>query len=424
MEQQPSMSKDPSVDYPLDLDFVREQFPSARWQWAFFENAGGVFVPHTVIDRITTYMTKAQVQPGYPFPASMDALTQMNSGHDLMAKLVGAETDEITIAASTSINIYVLAQSLRGLWQPGDEIIVSTLNHEANSGPWRRLAEFGIKIVEWPVNIETAALEVNDLDQLLSDKTRLVAFPHVSNITGDINDVRMITEKVHRAGALVCVDGVAYAPHRAMKLKDWDVDFYVFSFYKIFGPHLGCLYGKREHLLKAKGQSHYFFSEDDLTHKFNPAGPNHESIAALAGIADYFENLCKHHFANPAESFFQRTQDLYGRIATHEESLAAQLLDFINSKSEIRLIGTSSSDQAMRVPTFSFTVKDMQSSALPSLLAQDKVAIGSGHFYAKRLLDSLQLEDSEDGVVRCSMAHYNTPEEVDQLIQALDKNIV
>ena len=257
----------------------------------------------------------------------------------------------------------------------------------------------------------------------MSGRTRLVAFPHVSNITGQINDVKAITDKAHHAGALVCVDGVAYAPHRAIDVKDWDVDFYVFSFYKIFGPHLGCLYGKREQLLKAKGQYHYFIDEADLTHKLNPAGPNHESIAALVGIADYFDRLSTHHFDNPAESFFQRIQDLYELIAAHEQSLAEQLLDYFNSSNQIRVIGPTSSDRTLRVPTFSFYVEGLDSSAIPPLVAQDNVAISSGHFYAKRLLDSLGLEDSEEGVVRASMVHYNTTEEVAGLIRALDKII-
>ena len=321
--------------HTLDVDFVRSQFPANHWQWAFFENAGGSFVPHSVIDRITAYMTQAQVQPGYSFPASSDAWDRMTLGHRLMSEMIGAQLDEVTIAASTSINIYVLAQALRSLFRPGDEIIVSSLNHEANSGPWRRLEEFGLKIVEWPVNIESTVLNADDLDDLLTARTVLVVFPHVSNITGDINDVKSITKKVHEADALVCVDGVAYAPHRGIDVKGWDVDFYAFSFYKIFGPHMGGMYGKREHLLAAKGQCHYFFDATDLAHKFNPAGPNHESIAALTGIADYFDSLCDHHFATPASTFFQRVHDVFDLIANHEEKLAEKFMDFIRSKSSI-----------------------------------------------------------------------------------------
>lgn len=407
----------------LDLQFIRAQFPSNHWQWAFFENAGGAFVPNSVVQRINSYMTETQVQPGYPYPKSTDAAERMNRGHQLMAEFVGAQTDEITIAASTSFNVYVLAQALRHQWKSGDEIIVATANHEANSGPWRRLVEFGIKIVEWPVNIETAALDPDDLDKLLNDKTQLVAFPHVSNITGNINDVKTITEKAHESAAMVCVDGVAYAPHRALNVKEWDVDFYLFSFYKVFGPHLGCLYGKRERLQQAKGQYHYFFDENDLEHKMNPAGPNHESISSLVGIADYFDSLYSHHFTDNEKSFYKRTQSLYGIIADHEQSLAEKFLNFTNSKKEIKLLGSHESNKNIRVPTFSFISDKIASKELAVAVAKDKIAISYGHFYAKRLLDSLQIVDTEDGVVRCSMAHYNTIEEVEQLIDSLDRNI-
>ncbi len=405
----------------LDLDFVRAQYPANHWQWAFFESAGGAFVPNSVVQRISAYMAETRVQPGYPFPESSDAAERINSGHTLMAEFVGAEPDEISITASTSFTVYVLAQALRHQWQVGDEIIVATLNHEANSGPWRCLAEFGLTIIEWPPGSETVALDPDGLDQLLNERTRLVAFPHVSNITGTINDVKAITEKVHAADAMVCVDGVAYAPHRAMRVKDWDVDFYLFSFYKLFGPHLGCLYGKRERLQQAKGQYHYFFEESDLAHKMNPAGPNHESIASLVGIADYFDALYSHHFDGQETSFFRRTQLLYGLIAGHEQILAEKFLDFVNSNPDIRLVGSGESQKNCRVPTFSLVCEKMASKEIALAVARDKVAISHGHFYAKRLLDNLQISNTTDGVVRCSMAHYNTSEEVKQLTCSLDR---
>ncbi len=405
----------------LDLEFVRAQYPENHWNWAFFENAGGAYVPHSVIQRINAYMSETQVQPGYPYPESSDAAWRMNLGHRLMADFVGAQLEEVTVSASTSFNVYVLAQALRHLWAAGDEIIVATLNHEANSGPWRRLEEFGLKIVEWPIASDTAELDLNVLKQLLNEKTQLVAFPHVSNIAGNINAVGAITELAHAAGALVCVDGVAYAPHRALSVKEWDVDFYLFSFYKVFGPHMGCLYGKRDILHKAKGQYHYFFDEDDLLHKMNPAGPNHESIASLVGIADYFDALYAHHFDEQRESFFQRSQIVYGAIAEHEQLLTTRFLDFIGSRKDIRLIGRHDQDKDIRVPTFSFVSSKMGSEEIARAVAQDEVAISSGHFYAKRLVESLQIKDTEDGVVRCSMAHYNTIEEVDKLIHSLDR---
>jgi cysteine desulfurase family protein (TIGR01976 family) len=405
----------------LDLDFVRKQYPASRWNNPFFENAGGAFVPQSVIRRITDYMTDAQVQTGYSFAESVDATERVSRSQTLMAELIGAEKEEVILGPSTSMNVYVLAQALRPLFKPGDEIIVSTLNHESNSGPWRRLAEFGVRIIEWPANSDTGAMRIDDLDSLLSDKTRLVAFPQVSNITGDINDVGSITDKAHAAGAMVCVDGVAFAPHRAVDVKAWDVDFYLFSFYKVFGPHLGLLYCRADRLLAAKGQYHYFFPEHDLDHKLNPAGPNHETIASLTGINDYLDAVYTHHFTNSNKSRFERTRLLFKLFAEHEEKLAQHFLEFINSETGIRLIGTTSADMDARVPTFSLQIKGVPSGQVAQALAKEGIACGSGHFYAKRLLDSLNIWEPE--VLRCSMAHYTSLSDVDQLIGALKRQI-
>lgn len=405
----------------LDLDFVRAQYPASRWTTPFFENAGGAFVPNSVVERMASYMTEAQVQTGYPFKESQDAASRISHSQNRMAELIGADTDEVILGPSTSMNIYVLAQALRPLWQAGDQIIVSTLNHESNSGPWRRMAEFGIEIIEWPVDPDSGALNIAALTNLLNHKTRLVTFPQVSNITGDINDVEQVTRMAHQVGALVCVDGVAFAPHRAIDVKHWDVDFYVFSFYKIFGPHLGLLYCKRDRLLEAKGQYHYFFPEDDLGHKLNPAGPNHETIASLTGIIDYLDALYEHHFEPANGTFFTQMQALFQLIAEHEETLARRFLDFVNNEPDLKLVGTTSSSKDLRVPTFSLQMANTTCSTLASNLARSNIACGSGHFYAKRLLDCLHLAEPE--VLRCSMAHYTSYSDVDQLISALKQEL-
>ncbi len=405
----------------LDLDFIRALYPDACWQWAFFENAGGSYVPLSVIERMTAYMSETQVQPGASYPASALAANRMAEAKRLMAAMIGADDDEVTIGASTSMNVYVLAHALRPLWNEGDEVIVTELNHEANSTPWRRLAETGIRTVQWPVDPVSGVLDAGGLDELLTEKTRLVAFPHVSNITGDINDIAAITAKAHTAGAYVCVDGVAYAPHRAIDVKAWDVDFYTFSFYKTYGPHIGCLYGKRGRLLEARGQYHYFIGEDETDKKLNPAGPCHETIASLAGIADYFEALAAHHLDNPANDFAGRVAAVFELMAAHEEALAEPFVEFLLSKPKVRLLGRPSAARAERAPTFSFTVDGRASADVPKLLEADRVACGHGHFYAKRLIEALGIEDADDGVVRCSMVHYNTPQEVERLIGALDR---
>lgn len=409
----------PHVD--LDLDFIRKQYPALRWQHPFFENAGGAFVPQSVIKRMTDYMTEAQVQTGYSFVESVDASERVNLSQTLMAELIGAEKEEVILGPSTSMNVYVLAQALRPLFKEGDEIIVSTLNHESNSGPWRKLAEFGVRIVEWPADKDTGAMRIGDLDSLLNENTRLVAFPQVSNITGDINDVGSITDKAHAVGAMVCVDGVAFAPHRPIDVKAWNVDFYLFSFYKVFGPHLGLLYCRKDRLLAAKGQYHYFFPEDDLEHKLNPAGPNHETIASLTGISDYLDTVHQHHFTNAGGSRFERMQELFQLFAEHEHKLAQRFLEYVNAEPDIRLIGSKSADIDSRVPTFSLQIKGVASSEVAQALAKEGIACGSGHFYAKRLLDSLNILEPE--VLRCSMAHYTSMSDVEQLIDALKRQI-
>ena len=218
---------------------------------------------------------------------------------------------------------------------------------------------------------------------------------------------------------MVCVDAVAYAPHRAVDVKAWDVDFYLYSFYKIMGPHIGMLYGKQERLLEARGQGHLFFAEDDIQHKLNPAGPNHETIAALAGIADYVEALAAHHFDAPANTLHARTAQVFGLIAAHEQRLAERFLDVALNMPSLRLLGRHTAHD--RAPTFSFTVKGKSSAEVVAALTAQKVACWNGDFYAPRLLEAVGVSDTIDGVVRTSMAHYNTVEEVMHLTMALEK---
>ena len=190
----------------LDVDFARGHFPGLD-DWALFENAGGTLVADTVIERVRGYMTETQVQPGAPFPASAEAARRIAESERLMAAMINAEPGEAMIGPSTTMNVYPLTQAIAHWFAPGDEIIVTNLDHEANNGAWRRLAERGVTIKEWQVDPATAELEIAALDDLLTERTRLVAFSQCSNIAGGINDVAAITRRVHDAGALVCVDG-------------------------------------------------------------------------------------------------------------------------------------------------------------------------------------------------------------------------
>jgi cysteine desulfurase family protein (TIGR01976 family) len=402
----------------LDIDFVRGHFPGIN-ECAFFENAGGTFVPQSVIDRVRAYMQETQVQPGGVYGVSERATERIAQSQKLMAHMINADPEEIAIGPSTTMNVYVLAHALRDWFRPGDELIVTNLDHEANSGAWRRLAEYDVVVKEWPINPETAELETEVLERLLTGRTRLVCFTHCSNITGSINDAAALIRRVHDAGALACVDAVAYAPHRLLDVKALDVDFYLFSAYKLYGPHLGLLYGKREHLLRARGQNHFFIDEDEIPLKLVPGGVNHELTAGLTGIVDYFDALYRHHFSEGKNSLHERLQAVFDLISSHEQTLATRFIEFLKSKPDVRVIGRARSGRAQRVPPLSFVVNQRDSNEFPDYLAERGVAIRAGGFYAERCIEALGL-GRQNGVVRASMVHYNSRDEVDRLIEHLD----
>ena len=244
----------------LDIDYVRAQFPAFKdplsAKWSFFENAGGSYVPINVIDHLNQFMTSTKVQPYAEFDTSAIAGANMDKATNLFAEMINAKNDEIIIGGSTTMNMYVLSNAMKSLLNPGDEVIVTNQDHEANVGAWRRLAEHGMTIKEWKINPASAELEIDDLKALLSDKTKIVAVTHCSNIVGSINDLKSIAKIVHEHDAYIIGDGVSYAPHGFPDVKDLDVDFYAFSLYKTYGPHLGLLYGKKEILNKLPNQNH------------------------------------------------------------------------------------------------------------------------------------------------------------------------
>ncbi|HET6161091.1 MAG TPA: aminotransferase class V-fold PLP-dependent enzyme [Dongiaceae bacterium] len=404
----------------LDTAFVRDQFPPLADGWVFVENAGGTYVPRQVIERTREYMTETQVQPNWNFASSRSATDRINHGKHLMAEFINADHDEIVLGPSTTLHVYLTAQALRPQLRAGDEIVVTEQDHEANVGAWRRLEEFGIVIREWPVDRETGALRYEMLDELLSSRTRLVAFTHCSNVASIVHDVPALVKKIHAVGALAFVDGTAYAPHFPVDVKALDCDFYVFSLYKVCGPHQSVLYGKRAVLKQLRNQNHFFIPDDNVAYKFLPGGPNHEFAAGCVGMADYFDRLHAHHRLEPANSFHARLQRLYRLIAAHEAGLADKVVSFLKSKSNIRIVGRRPSSDGRIAPVIGFHVPGRKSAAIVAKLNEQQIAIGHGDFWAARLIKALGLT-AEDGVVRIGLAHYNDDRDVGRLLTALDR---
>jgi len=401
----------------LDLDFVRAQFPafsqaSLQGQ-AFFENAGGSYTCGAVIDRLTRYYTERKVQPYSAYDASRLAGEEMDEARVRLAAIMGVDTDEVSFGPSTTQNTYVLAQAFAEFMEPGEAIVVTNQDHEANSGPWRRLAARGIEIREWQIDPETGHLDPETLANLLDEKVRLVVFPHCSNVVGEINPITEITAIAHAAGAFVCVDGVSYAPHGIPNVGELGPDIYLFSAYKTFGPHQGIMVMRRALGMTLPNQGHHF-NGDSLYKRFTPAGPDHAQVAASAGMADYIDALAWHHGieGNAAD----KGAGVHDLMRAHEEVLLQPLLDYVSAKNSVRLIGPVQASS--RAPTVALA-SQYNAEDLAEQLVKHGIMAGGGDFYAQRPLSAMGVDLSK-GVLRLSFTHYTSKGEIDQLLNALD----
>ena len=415
----------------LDLEFVRAQFPalSQHWpDWALFDNAGGSVMAGQVAARISDYLGRYMVQLGASYALSQDATAIVREAHAAAELLIGAQPGEVAIGPSTTMHAKLLAAALRPGWREGDAIVVSELDHEANIGPWVALAASGIEVRTWRIDPDSAELELEALDALLDDgRVRLVCVTHCANVVGRIQPIPAIAARVHAAGAELCVDGVAFAPHRLVDVAALGADYYLLSLYKLFGPHLALLWGRRALLERAAGQNHFFVGADELPYKLEPGNANHELCAGIPGILAYLEAVDAHHhppdgrLAGSGGAGDRRAALARGfdRFAAHEAALAERLLDFLRNKPGVRVIGPSTGDPERRVATIAFACAGRRASEIPPLLDPAKIAVRWGHFYAIRAIEALGLGE-RDGIVRVSMIHYNTAAEVDRLIAALD----
>ncbi len=403
----------------LDLEFVRSQFPAfdepSLEHQAFFENAGGSFACRQVIDRLTRFYRERKVQPYGAYDASRLGGEEMDEARTRLAAMLGLETEELSFGPSTTQNVYVLAQAFRQMLCEGDEIIVTDQDHEANSGPWRRLADEGMTIREWRIDPDTGHLDPAALQEILSERTRLVCFPHCSNVVGEVNDVASICRMVHASGAVACVDGVSFAPHGLPDVGALGADIYLFSAYKTFGPHQGVMAIRRNLGMRLPNQGH-FFNGGTLFSRFTPAGPDHAQIAASAGIADYLDALHAHHFAPEADPC-RRVLQVRNLIEVHETGLLQPLLDFLRGKNRLRLLGPGRAEG--RAPTVAVCCDDSCADTATELASRG-LMVGSGDFYAVRPLRAMGVDPTQ-GVLRMSFVHYTSESDVERLIQALDQ---
>ncbi|KAI9360342.1 cysteine desulfurase family protein [Zopfochytrium polystomum] len=413
----------------FDLAAVRARFPAlgatGDAAMVYMDNAGGSAVLATVADRVARYLVSTNVQLGASYATSRESGRLVDAGVAAAQVFVNAAAaEEVVMGSSTTQLVENLARAMEAKIEPHHEIIITNTDHEANAGPWARLAERkNLKLHVWNANPDTFELELKDLEALMNENTRLVAVTHCSNILGTVNDVEEIAKVVHRVpGAEICVDGVAYAPHRAIDVQKFDVDYYVFSWYKVFGPHISLLYIARRTTARLTSLAHYFIPSD-AAHRpyiYQPGGVNYELTASLPAVAEYVAWLG----VGSAPSGLPLRQQIeagYAAIEAAETAVAAPLLAFLRSRPDVfTVVGRPGEPGPTRVPTVAFLVKGMKSEEVVLAVDEERIGIRFGHFVTHRLIvQSMGLTD--DGIVRVSLVHYNTPEEVERLIKILGK---
>ncbi len=403
----------------LDLEVVRSHFPAFDDgnEPRFFENAGGSFACRQTIDALHRYYTETKVQPHAAYAESATAGELIDRSYARWADALGVSNDEIVFGPSTSMNTYVLAQAFGELLQPGDEVIVTNQDHEANTGATRRMAEkAGATLREWRVDPETGQLRTADLEALLSGATRLISFPHCSNIVGTENDVATVCALAKQAGATTIVDGVSYAPHGFSDVGALGADVYLFSLYKTYGVHQGLMVVRSDLAETLPNQGHYFNASSPRK-RLAPAGPDHAQVAAAGAVLDYVEATT----AEVGGGLRAACATAAANWQAHEASLLQPVLRWLDGRADLRVIGPTEAPAGLhRCPTVAFVAERMASSQIAAGLVAHGVMASSGDFYANRLLEATGV-DTTEGVVRLSWVHYTSPADIDHLLDALDR---
>lgn len=405
-----------------DSDLIRAQFPSLASGAIFLDNPGGTQVPQRVIDAVSNYYRLSNSNTHGAFSTSRRTDETIAEGRRAMADLVNASSpQQIAFGPNMTTVTFNLSRALGRRIQPGDEIIVTRLDHDANIAPWLSLQERGA-VIRWvDIDPEDCTLDMADYERQLSHKTRWVAVGYASNAVGTVNDLKTIIGLAHLAGALVFVDAVHYAPHGPIDVQDLDCDFLACSVYKFFGPHLGVLYGKKQWLdelspYKVRPAS------DEAPDKFETGTQNHEGVAGATAAVAYLAWIGETFGTGAFPGLTGRRLNLkqgMTAIQEYERSLFARLLVGLQQIHGIELYGPTGREQlARRAPTIALNLRGQSPRAVAERLGRDQIYVWDGNYYALAVMERLGLE-ATGGAVRVGLAHYNTAAEVDRLLDRL-----
>lgn len=411
----------------FELDAVRSQFPTLNRKAIFFDNPGGTQISHSSAARIQRYFMECNANHGGAFKTSQDSDAMIEEARQAMADFLNAgRPEEIVFGANMTTLTFNISRSLARTFHPGDTIVVTRLDHDANISPWLMVAEDRGCRIRWvEIHPEDGTLDLEDMQAALQEKPKLVAVGYASNALGTINPVEKIVEWAHAAGALVYIDAVQFAPHGAIDVQKLGCDFLVCSAYKFFGPHLGILYGRYELLDRLQA---YRVRPAPLNPpgKFETGTGNFEHMAGTLGAIEYFEWLGQtygeEYHDDHVKNYSGRALALKQAMSTiraYEATLSKALLDVFQNTPDLTLYGLQDAHKVtQRVPTFSFTLKGRDPHDIAVRLGEQGIYVWDGNFYALAITERLNLED-QGGLVRVGAAHYNSLGEVEKLREAL-----
>jgi cysteine desulfurase family protein (TIGR01976 family) len=379
----------------FDVAAVRARFSALQQPLAFFDGPGGTQVPDSVIDAVATYFRESNANVSGPYETSRRTEALVTQARVTAADFLGCTPDETIFGANMTTLNFALSRTVGRTWRAGDEIVVTKLDHDGNVSPWLELAHDNDLVVKFVDIHDDTTLDLDDLERLLSDRTRVVSFPVASNAVGTLTDMRRIVELAHGAGALAWADAVHYGPHGPIDVADWGVDVLICSPYKYFGPHLGLAYGRADLLESWRPYKVRPASNVPLGHRFETGTLPHELLAGFVAAVEYVDSIG------------------WDPIRAHERELGERFLRGLPDN--VTLYGLPTMEG--RVATFAFNVDGVGTRDAAARLGDAGYAVWQGNYYAVEVMNRLGLGD--DGAVRAGIVHYNTADEVDGLLEAL-----
>ncbi len=406
----------------LDLHWIRSQFPALHqtvngYPAVFFDGPGGTQVPRVVIDAISHYLETSNANSGGAYPTSRRTNAMIDEARAAMGDLLGCEPSEIVFGPNMTTLTYALSRSIGRELGQDDEIVLTHLDHDANISPWRTLEERGVTTRFVEVKKEDCTLDLEDLRSKITPRTRLVAVGYASNAVGTINDVKKIVEIAHQYGAMAFIDAVHYAPHGPIDVRELDCDFLACSTYKFFGPHMGVLYGKHEHLKRLTPYK-LRANPDSVPSRWERGTLNHECIAGITACVEYLASLGRKVDGSAADRR-AALQSAYAGIQQYERSLAEQLISGLLGIPGLTFYGIRDANRFdQRCPTVAVRVKGHTPLELATKLGDRGIFTWDGNYYAINLSEYLDVE-KDGGFLRIGLAHYNTAEEVERCLKTL-----